>query len=60
MARIKNKTKYRGPRKLLAAMTVASKIKVKRINKYLYSVHHLLDGSSVKRRRLNPDYNESA
>ena len=57
MARIKNRTKYRGPRKLLAAMTVAPKKKVRKVNKYLYSMHHLLDGRSVRRRRLNPDYN---
>jgi hypothetical protein len=54
MARVKSK--YRGPRKMMAAMSVASKIKSKKINKYIYAVHHLLDGRSVKKRRLNPEY----
>jgi hypothetical protein len=56
MARIKFKTKYKGPRKLLAAMAITPKTKTKKINKYLYSVHHLLDDRSVRKRRLNPDY----
>ena len=41
---------------MMAAMSVASKIKTKRINKYIYAVHHLLDGRSVKKRRPNPEY----
>ena len=56
MARIKLKPKYKGPRKLLAAMAITPQTKMKKINKYLYSVHHFLDGRSVRRRRLNPDY----
>ena len=52
----RNKIKYRGPRKLLAAMSIAREKKIKKITKYIYSVWYLLDGKIVKRRRLNPDY----
>ncbi len=53
----RNKIKCRGPRKLLAAMTIARNKKIKKITKYIYSVWYLLDGKIVKRRRLNPEYN---
>ncbi len=41
---------------MVAVMSVAPKIKAKRTNKYIYSIHHLLDGRSVKKRRPNPEY----
>ena len=55
MTRIKSKTKYRGPPKMLAAMSVAAKAKIKKTTKYLYCMHHRLDGTCVKKRRLNPE-----
>ncbi len=58
MARTKRTTKYTGPKKMLAAMCCSRKVKPKKVNKYLYSMHHKLDGTAVKRRRLNPDYQE--
>ena len=56
MARTKPTKTYRGPKKMSAHMSVVRKMKAGRVNKYLYSTWHLLDGRSVKRRRLNPEY----
>jgi hypothetical protein len=41
---------------MVASIQIKPKIIVKKVNKYCYSIHHKLDGSSVKRRRLNPDF----
>ena len=40
---------------MVASIHIKPKSIVK-VNKYCYSIHHKLDGSSVKRRRLNPDF----
>ncbi len=55
MARTKP-LKYRGPRKMVAHMSVIRKARPARVNKYVYSYWQLDDGRVVKRRRLNPDY----
>jgi hypothetical protein len=56
MARIKPTKKYRGPKKLVAHMSVVHKKPILRVNKYIYSIWQLNDGRVVKRRRLNPLY----
>jgi hypothetical protein len=50
------KKNYRGPKRMVAHMSVVRKLKPVRVNKYLYSYWQLDDGRVVKRRRLNPDY----
>ncbi len=56
MARTKPSKKYRGPKRMMAHMSVVCKTKTARVNKYLYSYWQLDDDRIVKRRRLNPDY----
>ncbi len=56
MARTK-KPHCKGPRKMLAMMTITRPIKSKRMNKYLYCLFwNEAKGRNVKRRRINPDY----
>ncbi len=56
MARTKPTKKYRGPKKMVAYISVVRKAKIVKVNKYLYSEWHMADGRVVKRRRLNPLY----
>lgn len=56
MARTKLTKKIRGPKKIVAHMSVARKSKTEYVNKYIYSLWELSDGRVVKRRRLNPLY----
>ena len=57
MARIKKPRPYKGPRKMLATMSVSRPIKVKKVTKYLYCLFWSeIKGRNIKRRRPNPLY----
>jgi hypothetical protein len=55
MARIKV-PKYKGPKRLVASIRINVKAAPKKVNKFLYAIYHRVDGTSVKRRCLNPEY----